>query len=351
MANLSLEHGNADASCHGYVCVGMISGPFFGDYQAGYRFRKLAFDLVDRRGALRFKPRVYLVFAYCVLRWNKHLRAGINLARSASDTANETGDLNFAAYSRWNLVVFLFEEGAALANLRTEAENALRFVTQAKAGLMVVTISSQLQLIRTLMGQTSCLGSFNDDHFSEQRFEDDLASDPRLAFAACSYWICKLQACFHAGNYAVALAASDKAEQLSWTLSSFFQLADYHFYSALACAAHCAVVQETERARYDKRLAAHHAQLEIWAQHCPENFSNRALLVSAGIARIEGRDRDAMSLYEQAIDSAHENGFVQNEGIASQLAAAFYAALGLKKIALTYLRDARHCYQRRPDKL
>jgi PAS domain S-box-containing protein len=104
--------------------------------------------------------------------------------------------------------------------------------------------------------------------------------------------------------------------------------------------------KDTEHARYDKLLAAHHAQLEIWAQDCPENFRNRALLVSAEIARIEGRDLDAMSFYEQAIDSARENGFVQNEGTAGELAAAFYAARGFNKIALTYLRNARLCYQR-----
>ncbi len=94
------------------------------------------------------------------------------------------------------------------------------------------------------------------------------------------------------------------------------------------------------------QLTAHHAQLEIWAQNCPETFRNRALLASAEIARIEGRELDAERLYEQAIQSARENGFVQNEGIANELAAAFYAARGFNKIALTCLRDARCCYVR-----
>jgi predicted ATPase len=344
MANLSLEHGNADASCHGYVGLGMLAGPFFGDYQAGYRFGKLAVDLVDQRGRLRLKPRVYVSFGALVVPWTKHLRTGMDLLRRAFDTANETGDVNIAAFSCWNRLVLLFDKGEPLGDVRSEGETALLFVTQAKFGLMVRTIISPLQLIRALMGQTSSLGSFNDDKFNEESFEEHLESNPGLAFATCSYWICKLQAYFHSGDYIAALEASEKARQLSWTQQSFFQLADYHFYSALAFAAHYGVVQDIERARYDNLLTAHHGQLEIWAQNCPDNFSNRALLVSAEIARIEGRDSDAMSLYEQAIDSAHENGFVQNEGIAGELAAAFYAARGFNKIALTYLRDARHCY-------
>jgi predicted ATPase len=38
MANLSLEHGNSDGSCSAYVWLGMVLGPQFGAYQAGYRF-------------------------------------------------------------------------------------------------------------------------------------------------------------------------------------------------------------------------------------------------------------------------------------------------------------------------
>jgi PAS domain S-box-containing protein len=68
--------------------------------------------------------------------------------------------------------------------------------------------------------------------------------------------------------------------------------------------------------------------------------------VSAEVARIEGRALDAMHLYEQAIQSARENGFVQNEGVAHEVAARFYAARGFEAISHTYLRNARHCYDR-----
>ena len=37
--NLSLERGNCDGSCVAYVCLGMIAGPRFGDYQRGIPLR------------------------------------------------------------------------------------------------------------------------------------------------------------------------------------------------------------------------------------------------------------------------------------------------------------------------
>ncbi len=347
MANLSLEHGNADTSAYGYIWLGKLLGAVFDDYQTGYRFGKLAFDLVDRRGKPRQKPRIYLGFGAHVVPWAKHLRVGIDMVRRAFDMANETGELNFAAYSCWNLLVLFFAEGKPLSGVQDEAEKALRFVKTAKFGPgLVADIHAQLQLIRTLMGRTSSLGSFNDAEFSEELLEEELERDPALAFHNCFYWICKLQAHFHARNYAAAIEASEKVKYLSWTHPSFFELAEYHFYSALACAGRCRETQNMERARYNSQLAVHHAQLRFWAENCPETFGNRAFLVSAEIARAEGRDFDAMKLYEQAISSARENGFVQNEAVAWELAAAFYAAHGFDKIALGYLRDARHCYQR-----
>src|SRR6202043_2179944 len=85
---------------------------------------------------------------------------------------------------------------------------------------------------------------------------------------------------------------------------------------------------------------------DIWARNCPDNFENRATLVSAEIARIQGRELEAEHLYEQAVRSAHENGFVHNEAIANELAAHFYAARGFEKIAHAYLQDARYGYLR-----
>jgi len=97
-------------------------------------------------------------------------------------------------------------------------------------------------------------------------------------------------------------------------------------------------------AEHREALAAHDRQLRAWAANCPQNFENRTALVGAEIARIEGRDLDAMRLYEQAIRSARANGFIHNEAIAYQVAARFYAARGFDKIADAYLRAARYGY-------
>src|SRR5216683_8226845 len=93
-------------------------------------------------------------------------------------------------------------------------------------------------------------------------------------------------------------------------------------------------------------LPSHGEQLREWADNYPPTFGDKYALVSAEIARLEGRALDAMHLYEQAIQSAREHGFVQNEALAQEVAARFYLARGFEMIGLAYLRTARSCYDR-----
>src|SRR5262249_14196284 len=143
-----------------------------------------------------------------------------------------------------------------------------------------------------------------------------------------------------------ALEASSRAQRLLWTSWSLFETAEYHFYGALAHAASWDSASPDQNQQHVDALTAHFKQLEIWAENCPENFENRAALIGAEIARIEGRELDAMRLYEKAIRSAHANGFIHNEAVAYEAAARFYAARAFDRIANAYLREARYCYLR-----
>jgi PAS domain S-box-containing protein len=346
MVNLSLERGNSDGSCFAYVWLGVIAGPHFDNYKAGFRFGRLGYELIEKRGLKRFQARTGMVFGNLVVPWTKHVRAGRDLLRRAFEAANKTGDLTFAAYSCQGLNRNLLAAGDPLVQVQREAENGLDFAQKARFGLVIDVITSQLGLIRTLRGLTPEFGSFNDEEFDELLFERHLAADTSLAAPECWYWIRKLQARFFAGDYASALDASLKAQRLLWTSPSHFETAEYHFYGALCQAASCDSASPDRGRQHVEALAAHHRQLEIWAENCPENFETRAALVNAEIARIDGRDVDAMHLYEQAVRSARANGFIHNEALANELASRFYAARGFEKIARVYLQDARYGYLR-----
>jgi PAS domain S-box-containing protein len=343
--SLSLERGNCDASCFAYVTLGSQTGQRFNDYDAGFRFAKVGYELVERRGLKRFEAGTSLRFA-AVVAWMKHVRDCRDPLRRAFETASRIGDLTIGAYACNRLnTIFLFA-GEPLPDAETEAQHALVFAETARFGLVVAVVTGQLALIRMLRGMTLKFGYFDDGRVSELNIESHLSSSQALTFAAFCYWVRKLQARYLAGDYGAAMDAASKVQPLLWSSSYLLEEAEYHFYSALSHAASHELAEPHERQQHLDALVSHHRKLQIWTDNCPENFENRAALVGAEIARLDGRTLDAEFLYEQAIRSSRANGFVHNEAIAYERASAFYRDRGLDEFADLYLRNARYGYLR-----
>ena len=346
MANISIEHGNTDGSCLAYVWLGLMLGPHFDNYPAAFQFGQLGFDLVEKRDLKRFRARVYLDYSHVVNPWRQHVRSGPELVRRALAAANDTGDLTFAAYSSCNLVSVLLAAGTPLLELQNEAERRLDFARSLHFGLITDIIAGQLQLVKALRGLTSSLASFDGPDFAETEFERRLDEDPGLTVAIGWYWVRKLQGLVFAADVKGALAAADKVEPFVWTITSHLELADFHFYAALARAASLTSAAPNDQPGLLDTLRRHRAQLATWCRYCPENFASRTALVDAEIARLEGRDFEAQRHYENATRCARRSELPHDEALAGELAGRFYLAHGFEKIAHGYLRDARNCYAR-----
>ena len=128
--------------------------------------------------------------------------------------------------------------------------------------------------------------------------------------------------------------------------SPVFEVVEYCFYSALARAAYLTDAPQEAWEPHFRAVKISCGHLTEWAARCPANFSDRASLVAAEFARLEGRELDAQQLYEKAIACAREYDFVQNEALANELAGRFYASRQLNVIADAYLVNARSCYLR-----
>jgi predicted ATPase len=59
MAKVGMQHGMSGASTLGYALLGFILGPVFHRYGEGYRFAKLACDLVEKHSFIACRAKVY----------------------------------------------------------------------------------------------------------------------------------------------------------------------------------------------------------------------------------------------------------------------------------------------------
>ena len=61
IVNISMQHGMSGASAYGYASFGFILGPVFHRYSEGYRFGRLACDLVEKHGFIAYQAKMYVL--------------------------------------------------------------------------------------------------------------------------------------------------------------------------------------------------------------------------------------------------------------------------------------------------
>jgi transcriptional regulator with GAF, ATPase, and Fis domain/predicted ATPase len=343
--DLTLQRGFHDGSCFAFVWLGYVAGWLYGSFDTCFRFGQLGYELVERKGLRRFEGYICLMFSTLIMPWAKHVLTCRPVIARTFEVSHNTGDRVWAVASRNILLSNLLVAGDPLGDVDREAQDCLAFCKTAAFADYTNAIATEAALVRNLRGLTRRFGSLDDNQFDEHWMEHHFATRPHVEAIESWYWIRKLQARFFAGEYAAALEASGRAQGLLAKSLGMLEVAEHELYNALTRAALRVSLTIDEGKQHLTAIAAHHRQLEAWAHHCPENFENRALLVAAEIARIEGRDSDAAQLYEQAIRSARDSGFVHNEALALEIAARFYAGRGLDRIARVYVRDARDGYR------
>ncbi|MGC2369706.1 MAG: AAA family ATPase [Candidatus Sulfotelmatobacter sp.] len=342
MVNISIQHGMSGASAYAYACLGSVLGPNSHRYREGYRLARLACDLVEKHAFTAYDTKVYHAMGLAAF-WTEPLTSVIELRRATTRTATERGDLTFACYGMHQSITYLLMRNDPLDAVWRESEMALDFARTAKFRDVVDLIGSQQRFIASLQGRDATFSTVSDERSDEVAFEVELTA-ARTPTVICLYWIRKLKVRYLSGDYAEARAAAEKAKALLRTSTVQLQLFDYFYYTALTVAALYEEASADEQTGWRELLRAHREQLREWAENSAPTFSDKHALVSAEFARIEGRDADAMRLYEHAIQSAREQGFVQNEGVAHEVGARFYAARGVESIAHVFRRNARQCY-------
>lgn len=344
MVEISLLHGNTDASALGYAYFGMALGPKFGRYREGYAFGKLGYDLAEKHGFLAYKSKLNLIFGDCIAPFSKPLQGALDYLDVAFRTAVETGDLTFACYCCNHIVFDRLLLGEPLGDVYRESLRRYEFARKANfdASCRIIT---DIQLYILAMRGMAPEALREQGSFDAREFDAEMDAYP-WPIIRCWHFIMRLCARYMLGDVEGAMAAGLQAREQIWTTMAHLQDPEFWFFFGLTLAAAHDGAAPEDRARHLEMLRAHEAKLAEWSAGCPENFEAKWALVAAELARVEGRAEEAMAMYEQAIRAARKSGFVQNEGLGLELAGRFHRARGFDLIADTYLREARAAYVR-----
>ncbi|QRK06170.1 AAA family ATPase [Archangium violaceum] len=342
MVSLSIRHGSSEASSHAYVWYGFVSSNAFRRYREGHTFGKLACELAERQGLSHQRGEVFLLRGL-LEQWVHPFPLAQERFRDAMHRAALAGDFQNASYCYNNLVASHLALGRELSDIHQDAVAGHDFASKAGFWDVAQTMLVCQRYVQQLRGRSESFSTLNGDGFDEAAFESLLASRG-LSSMRCCHAIMKLQSRFVCGSYDEARQAAAAARELIWAShgQAFHYL--YHLYRALTLAACCRDAPPPLRGEYLEAIEQHHRQLAEWAEHCPENFRAAERLVFAERARLNDQPDNALRAYEEAIQSAREQGSLLNVALACEQAARFWRARGMPTTAMAFAREAREAW-------
>ncbi|HEY8100560.1 MAG TPA: AAA family ATPase [Burkholderiaceae bacterium] len=336
-----LEYGNIEESCVIYSNYGLALAGSFDDRRTAYELSQMSLRLNERFQDEKLRGRLLFIHGYAFNGMQQPLSSGIPMLEQGFIACREIGNQNFMSAN-----------AAALCWLAWETSKTLNEVIHILQPYLDVARKTRLEIAEFLTGMIELAvmqlqGTATDEQKAKCEANFKWACEAQYGYGIGHYHITKQVEYYMFGCYDEALNAANLAEAvMPSSLTILTSMVTHHFYHALTLTALYPHAGPAQQKSFKDKLHMQLHKLKLWADSCPENYTNRYELVAAEIARIEGRDMDALRFYEKAIRSARDNGFVQNEALAHELAGRFYAASGLATSADAHLRIARTGYTR-----
>ncbi|BAN27824.1 AAA family ATPase [Caballeronia insecticola] len=338
--NLSLRAGNTDKSSFAYGNYSLMLVSSLGDIASAVQYSEMSLKLNEKFGNRRFQGKLLHLHGNHINFWRRHIMTDLPILERASAACLDVGDLAFAGYLAFTTVWQTIEKGTPLADVLSVSERYASFARQSRNDAVYETIRLEQHFVATLQGQAGGVHAFD----AEASFA--VVARANFGCGIAFHYIMRLMLAYLDARYTDALDAAHNARSILDAAMALPIEATFHFFHALTLAALHASANVEQQREWRDAIHATCEKFALWTKHCPENFRHRHALVSAELARVEGRDPEAMHFYEEAVRSAREHGFIQNQALAHELAARFHAERGLETIADSYLLNARSCYDR-----
>jgi len=342
--NLSIKYGNTALSVYAYSVYATLLTAVVGEIETGYQFGKLALYLLEKLNANEHQAKTMFVVNNFVKHWKMHLNESLVPLREAYQHGLETGDLAHAGYSAAYYVIYSYTIGKELNEVEAMLANYSQMIAKLNQENALVQVQPYHQTVLNLLGKTDNPSGL-DGKICDEKTLLPYLSQANYTTAICILYANKLMLCYLFGQYQQAVENARLAENyLDGAIGLPIGLL-LRFYDSLARLALYNNATKKQQQQHLKKVRANQQKLKKWASHAPMNFLHKHDLVAAEQARVLGQIVEAENRYEQAINGAAANEYIQEEALAYELAGKFYLAQNKEKIAKTYLPEAHYSYQ------
>ncbi len=342
MTNISLVHGRASLSSVAYTYFAFLMAAR-GSYDRSRAFGRLGIELADRLFDPTVFGRAYTAYYGLSSYFHVPLREIPSQLYRAYPIAIEGGDLINATSQLLFADVYKLCSGAPLAAMRKEVVEHLPFFTRSSpVPLELYYAPGPVFAVCALSDlPTSDLGiAFDSQSFLVR------AAKVGLALAWHYSALLKVEALTGEPPSVETLAA--RVQAVEDRLPGTFNVPQAQFYAALQLL-ELLRRDASERRRADEQRAeelieAWQRKARVWSELCPDNFQATYLMIEAERARNRGLQREAVALYEQAIDAARRFDYLDLEALGRRLYGEYWLEQGAPINAEAHLAAALSLY-------
>lgn len=343
--NLTLKYGNAPMTSYLYASYGIILNTLFEDFNNSFAFGKLGLDLNRKFDDQKYAPATKFLVGTFLNPTKNHIKTSVDILQTGYEMGTSTGDFINAVFCQGMMATDKYLIGVNIEELRPQIKECISYVAKIKSHNRGFVFHALRQSIMALTNETYNPSSMSTDDFSEDGFFQMLLENNYLITLYFSFTF-KMQLCYLFENYEQGIEIAKRAEAISFSALGQPMAIENGFYYALCLAANYPLKDRKTQKIYFKKIKRIHKRMQNWAAASPSNYWHKYLMISAEIARINGRLENAVELYDEAVESAKENNYLQTEGIANELFAKFYLSQNRAHIAKQYLIDAYYAFYR-----
>lgn len=345
VVNLTLLHGHIPQVGYSHTAFAGLLGWVDSDYAMAREFGDLATRLMT--GLFPSPPDqsvFYLMVGSSVRHWFRHLRHGSEDYAEAYEIGLRSGNLQYAAYAFGHNMYCRFYQGGSLGTLIQETQHSLHFSKTRLNQWAIDLLEGGNYLFATLTGDSLAdvtPGEFEADYLDRVERHHNVQ-------VRCIYTVLKACTLLMLGQYDRALALSDEAEPLIYTVGTqgLLPWPEHRFARFLIIAALYPDADREQQRVWVAELEEILGQLRLWAEHCPDNFEHKYLLAMAEWARLHNRPGRAGRYYELALEQARAGSFLQWQALTCERAASFWRRQGNGWLEQRFWQQAYDCYGR-----
>lgn len=340
---ISLRHGIAPITPAAFASYGHILCVYFKKREEGYQYGKLAMTLQDGMKSKMLECKTRLVFEILIRHNREPLANTLRGFPNNHKSGMGAGDLMSAGHIMLQYYAYLYMVGTDLAVMQKQAEafwdDLMRTGNRTAIGASGMFIQGALNLIQSSQQPWIFAGVYFNEEEALPRYTE--TNDHTVVF------------CTHFNKMIIAFLWRDDDKAMeNFKIAGEYRngavgtycIPVFCFYGALLYIRRLDKTRGLEYLRCKRKFMTLLKEVKSFAEDAPQNNLHKYLIIRAEYARVCGKNSLAPDYYREAVMMAGKNGFIQEEGLANELAAEYYLAAGDVLQAGKQAEAAISCY-------